>query len=528
MSSKTSSPTGGRRSAGAPVLLKLGLAAAPVETLRAIGDLLRGKRVRGWSGLNSAASRHPAYYRSWVRHGEPRAITAWLEGAGKGEAALPPVGLVGSPELAGPGFVSLAPSPARSVLDAARAHGCEWLLPVPPGWRLSPHLPAILARVPTSGPQVVYWDHDRLEGARRCHPVLKPAWDPLLQESFDLLTGAAMVRVDAAAAMAERTGAQDLHDLLVAVALQGDAAVMHLPLILSHYQGKGASAQPRPRPVPQGNPPGVSVIIPTRDRVDLLGQCLAGLSRLTYDGPVEIIILDNDSREAASKAFLARLAESGQCRVEPFPGPFNFAAMMNRGAALASQPMLCLLNNDMEMQGDDWLAHLVAHAVLPQTGAVGAQLLYPDGTIQHAGVAIGIGGAAGHVAKGADPRSPEWLPWHSVTRRVSAVTAACLVVEKSRFLAVGGMDADRFGVDFNDVDLCLRLQRAGYENRLVAEASLIHHESKSRGTERVGADRTRFEAELHHLQTSWHTLTAQDPWHHPLFRRDSQECLLQF
>ncbi|MFC3173268.1 glycosyltransferase [Novosphingobium bradum] len=530
-----------RRIAAALALARLALMADPAEALKALASLARGKRQRGRTMLNRAASCHPGYYAAWIRHGEPRALAAWLGSAEAGGGTNPPprIGIVAPGPDAdravaalGRLGVALVPGNPAEVLAEAERTGCDWLLPLPAGCRLSPHLARVLplALAAPCAP-VVYWDHDLLENGRRGAPVLKPDWDPLLQREVDLLGGASVVRCDRAAAVLAEGGADtaDLGALRLAVALQGDAGPLHLPLILSHQPCVAVPATPvADEGAADGPLPGISILIPTRDRADLLEACLAGLARLVYPGPVEIFVIDNDSVEPATHALFARLVQSGQARIVGHPGPFNFAAMINHGARAASHDLLCLLNNDIEPLDGHWLGRMAVHALVPRVGAVGAQLLYPDGTVQHAGIALGIGGAAGHVAKGALPGAAEHRIWHSATRRVSAVTAACLVVERGRFEAVGGMDEERFAVDFNDVDLCLRLQRAGYENRVVSEAALIHHESKSRGTRRTGADLVRFEGELHNLQAIWQTKTCRDPWFHPLFRKDSQECLLQF
>jgi GT2 family glycosyltransferase len=201
---------------------------------------------------------------------------------------------------------------------------------------------------------------------------------------------------------------------------------------------------------------------------------------------------------------------------------------VNFAAAQVQNDLLLFLNNDTEVISPDWLAEMASFAVRPDIGAVGARLLYPDGAIQHAGVALGIGGAAGHVDKGVQPFPGAFAPWHDETRIVSAVTAACLLVDRAKFVDVGGMDDVNFTIDFNDVDLCLRLAARGWRTVYCAQATLIHHESRSRGKTHHGADLARFERELAMLRTRWGTEAAIDPHHSPLFRRQSERCLLAF
>jgi GT2 family glycosyltransferase len=195
---------------------------------------------------------------------------------------------------------------------------------------------------------------------------------------------------------------------------------------------------------------------------------------------------------------------------------------MNGAARSARGNFLCLLNNDIEMVGSGWLDAMMRHARRPGTGAVGALLLYPDHTIQHAGVAIGVGGAAGHVHRGVGLNEVGHHNLHRLSRYMSAVTAACLLLSKDAYQAVGGMDEENFAVAFNDVDLCLKLGKAGYRNIFAADAQLIHHESKSRGNDMLPANYARFQRELHALQERWGTIYANDPFHHPLLLRSAE------
>lgn len=530
--------------------LPMAFAASPTMALRAVACLVRGYRVRGRNLIAAAASRHKNFYASWVRRIEPQLITDWCSSRKgccsnissvcavivhgereDGTQARENVKLaLGARSLMDPGDDLLA------TLQVAGDKGFEWILFVPAEDRLSPRLGEVFARLgEVSRRNIVYWDHDYLINGRRSLPVIKPDWDPVLAESLSLFGSSAVMRITTAIAIAQAIGkltvcSADIERLQVAAA-RGDPQVtpLHLPLILTH---RGVS-DPEPRSGharPFGYPvtwPGVTIVIPTRDQAELLAACIAGLDQLAYRGEIETIILDNDSVDAEAIALLAALQSRPGTRVVPWPGVFNFAAMMNDAAALASKPVLCLLNNDVTPLDSEWLDHLVAAAIQPGCGAAGARLLYPDGTIQHVGVALGLGGAAGHVQKGVNPAQPQFANWHQVTRRVAAVTAACLVVQKQKYLDVGGMDADLFGVDFNDVDLCLKLDRAGLANRIVVEATLIHHESKSRGTRRTIQQQQQFESELQALRLSWGTLDAIDPWYSPLFRRESEQCQLR-
>ena len=271
----------------------------------------------------------------------------------------------------------------------------------------------------------------------------------------------------------------DAHGIARLALMLADDAPCHIPLILTHRAAEEAALD---LPAPTHGPatwPSVSIIVATRDRPELLEACLAGLSRLDYGGPIDWIIVDNGSTDPRAMALLDRYAQESHVSLLRRPGPFNFSALNNAAALAASGQFLLLLNNDVEPLDGQWLSRMMIHAMRPDSGAVGCLLLYPDQTVQHAGVVIGMGGAAGHVQKGVRLTDARWASWFRTTRQVSAVTAACLLVQKDKFMAVDGLDETAFPVAFNDVDLCLKLNAAGWRNIMVAEARLIHHESKS-------------------------------------------------
>lgn len=503
-----------------PTVLRLALMARPDLALNGILSLVRGQRVRAWNRLCLAAAEHPAYYAAWLEAVEP--------------TILPPAttvepGLVGAVLLGGDSAATRASlvesfGPDMPIFDASGplpAGRPAWLLPIHAGDLVSPALGTILtARLTDCAASLVYWDEDRLTSSGRSAPWIKPDWDPLLFRAHDGLLGSCVVRSDAVG----KGPVEDWPALLLDVA-EAVVAPLHLSLILTHRRRARAASVPAAAVAP---PVSVSVIIPTRDHADLLETCLAGLSRTRFPGTHEIIIVDNDSREPHTHALFDRLEATGEAWVLAQPGPFNFAALTNAGVATARGDLVCLLNNDIEIVSPDWLEQMVALAVREDIGAVGARLLYPDGAIQHAGVGLGIGGAAGHVEKGARPRLGKFAPWHGETRTVSAVTAACLLVARTKFVDVGGMDERAFSIDFNDVDLCLKLAARDWRTVYCAQATLIHHESRSRGTMRQGADLQRFDRELSALRSRWNTVSAVDPHHSPLFRRQSERCLLAF
>lgn len=500
-------------------LLRLALTGDFALAMQGLLALLARRRVRGWNRLSLAAGAHPRHYATWVKRVEPTLLPA----PRTANPGLVGVILLGGESSSTRHSLVAALGPDVEIFDASARFPAErplWLLPIRAGDRVSPALGAILATalVDCIAP-VVYWDEDRLNPTGRSAPWIKPDWDPVLFARNDALIGSCVVRSDLVSAEPSADWAR------FAFATASAGPSLHISRVLTH---RASARKPMP-PTPVAAPIcSISIVIPTRDHADLLEACLAGLAQTRFPGAHEILIVDNGSVEPRTLALFARLERDGIARIVPQPGAFNFAALANAGVAAASGDLVCLLNNDIEIAAPDWIERMAMLALRPKIGAVGARLLYPDGAVQHAGVALGIGDAAGHVDKGIVPTPGAFAPWHGETRTVSAVTAACLLVRRATYEAVGGMDADVFTIDFNDVDLCLRLAERGWRSVYCAEATLIHHESRSRGTRRRGADLIRFERELSALRMRWNTVGMIDPHHSPLFRRQSERCLLAF
>lgn len=410
------------------------------------------------------------------------------------------------------------------------------------GETLERHALAAFAVAAREAPRalVLYADEDVREddGGLR-DPWFKAAFDPdrLLQQ--DSLGRA--VAFDAALLRAHDLLGLRGHALaLAATRAAGAAAVRHVPAVLVHRNAaappmpwragtdpaavataiapEGARiADPAARPLriawPLPEPaPMVSIVIPTRDRAALLGPCLEGLFRRTDYPAFEVIVVDNGSTEPALHDLLARWSADSRLRVLPSPGPFNYALLNNRAAAIARGEILLLLNNDTEVTHPEWLAAMAALAMRPGIGAVGAKLLFPSGRIQHAGVILGPRGVAGHdylFTPGSEAGQQDDL---LLTREVVAVTGACLAVRRDHYMAVGGLDEDRFRVAYNDVDLCLKLRRAGLRNLVTPEARLVHHESASRGSD-FSADRhAKWDRERLAMREAWGGLLDDDPF----------------
>ena len=408
---------------------------------------------------------------------------------------------------------------------------------------------------------LIYSDEDKIDGrGRRFDPHFKPGFDRELLYAQNYINHLTVVRTEALRAVGGLRpgfeGSQD-HDLLLRLTDGLDPSrIRHIPRVLYHWraaQGSGTfsdrslakaeaarlraldevvapwggRAERGPsgfnrlvRPLPQPAPR-VSAIIPTRDRAEILSVTLDGLLTSTDYPDIEVVIVDNDSREPETAALFARYRDDPRVRVVLVPGAFNFSDLSNRGAAAAAGPVLLFLNNDVEVLEPGWLGELVRHAVRPEIGAVGAKLLYPDRTIQHGGIVLGIGGVAGHSHLGVPDADPGYFCRMVIAHEVSAVTGACLAMRADVFEAVGGFDAEALKVAFNDVDLCLKIRRAGYRIVWTPFAKLIHHESKSRGAEDTPEKRKRFEGEVLTMLDRWGPELRADPYYNINLSRNS-------
>lgn len=274
-------------------------------------------------------------------------------------------------------------------------------------------------------------------------------------------------------------------------------------------------------PVPHA--PLVSLLIPTRDKASLLQACLKSLDKSTYNN-VEILILDNDSHEPETRKLFRAATKQRLCRfpvrVLSWSGPFNYAAINNFGAQEATGELLCLLNNDTEVITPSWLEEMAGllltsldSGVESDIGAVGAKLLWPNALVQHGGVVVGTHQLAAHIGNNWIANEAGYMNMNRLTRQVSAVTAACLLTPRRMYLEMGGLDATRFPVAFNDVDYCLRLRAAGKKILWTPHARLMHHESASRGHDATPMQKARSAMEMQHFRRLWGHY--QDPFYNP-------------
>lgn len=402
---------------------------------------------------------------------------------------------------------------------------------------------------------LIYSDEDKIdEVGNRSEPNFKPDWNPDLLLSQNYICHLAVYRksiVEEIGGLREGfEGAQD-YDLLLRVTEKTNK-IFHIPLILYHWravpgstalnaeeknyaynkasqairdciQRRGLDAEVLPSSLGVYHrikynvgplQPVVSIIIPTRDHVELLETCIDGILNRTNYTNWEILIVDNDSQQKRTHEYFRRI-QSEKIRILKFSGKFNYSAINNYGARQARGEVLLLLNNDIEIIEPSWLNELVSHAMREEIGAVGARLYYSDDSVQHDGIVVGIGGVAGY----ANPRLGRFevgtFGGSRLIRNFSAITAAALAVRKELFEQINGFDEKNLEVAFNDVDLCLRLMEAGYRNLYTPYCELYHHESLSRGLD-VGSEKeARFKREAEYMKKRWLDVISDDPHYNP-------------
>ena len=405
---------------------------------------------------------------------------------------------------------------------------------------------------------LIYTDEDKIDGrGRRVEPHFKTGWDPELMLAQNMASHLTVIRrsrvVEAGGLREGLEGAQDWDLVLRVAQAAGPGRIRHIPAVLYHWRQSGQAsfsetAMARCRAAAEravndhlaatgeaararaategpawleitrdlpGPAPQVSVIVPTRDRGDLLAACAEGVLSRTDWPDLELLVVDNDSAEPATKALFARLTADPRVRILPAPGPFNYSAINNAAVREARGELLVFLNNDVEVRDSGWLKALAAQALRPEVGAAGALLRFPDGRVQHAGVALGIGaaGVAGALGVGAGPQDPGPSNRLRTARGVSAVTAACLAVRREVFAGAGGFDAEHLPVAFNDIDLCLKIRALGLQVIWTPQADLIHRESASRGSDLEARHAERFAREAAWMRTRWGGVLKADPFY---------------
>jgi len=392
----------------------------------------------------------------------------------------------------------------------------DLVLPVVAGDVVADYAMAALVEFASRRPDcsMFYADEDSIDADRRhVAPELKPDWSPIFHQARPYAGRAVYFRRRALEAHADLPATVLLQPSTWDRLLAAEAApVGHIRRVLLTKPWTAAEARASvTAAAPAAATVTATLIVPTRDRADLLAACLSGLEK-TSPRDFDLLIVDNGSTEPAARELLDRAGRHSWVRIVDAAGPFNFSALCNRAAELARGRVLVFLNNDTVAMQPDWLANLVCWAVRPDVGGVGAKLVYPSGKLQHAGLVLGLGGYAGHIDAGAGPAHRGYLDRLAAPHEVSAVTGACLAVEKGKFDAIGGFDAERYPIELGDIDLCLRLRQRGWKTVFTPHATLTHHESATRGRSNVAK---RYAKERRHFLQDWEKAVLDDPCFHP-------------
>lgn len=444
---------------------------------------------------------------------------------------------------------------AASNEGIAQARG-EWIALLDHDDLLEPDAVFEVVRVLQQNPEadLIYSDEDKLTENGFDVPSLKPDWSPDFFLSYNYICHFAALRRsivnEAGGFRPEFDGAQD-YDLFLRVSERTDR-IHHIPRVLYHWRRSETSTAEniwrKPKALEAGrcaieehlerrgeeshvaidwnthaywvkreiaHPKRVSIIIPVRDRIDLLARCVESLTTKTRYQNYEIVIVNNESQSGEARQYFSKTKH----RVLQFNGPFNFSALNNFAVGQTDNPWLLLLNSDVEIIEGEWLSLMAEHIQRPEVGAVGARLLYPDNTIQHAGVVLGVAGPADHAFRGLPAEHPGVNRQLQVIRNYSAVTGACLLTRREVFDKVGGFDQERLPVTYNDVDLCLKMRRAGYLIVYTPFARLYHHESASRRSAVEPID-----AEV--IYERWPDILKHDPYYNPNLSRERADFSL--
>ena len=400
---------------------------------------------------------------------------------------------------------------------------------------------------------LIYSDEDKLTERGFDSPIFKPDWSPDYFLSCNYVCHFTVIRRELAKQVggfrSEFDGAQD-YDLFLRVIEQTNR-IHHIPRVLYHWRRTLTSTadniQCKPKMLEAGRvaleahlerrqQPGhvavdwrtylywvkrelteakkISIIISVRDRVDLLARCLDSLTSKTSYAPYEVVVVDNDSQSDDARAYFSHFKH----RILHYPGPFNFSAINNFAVTQTDSPWLLFLNYHTEVFDGDWLTTMAEHVQRREVGAVGPRLLYSDNTVEHAGIVVGVGGIAGHAFRGLPAEAPGVCRQLQATRNYSAVTGACLLTRRDVFNEVGGFD-ESLPVSFGDIDLCLKIRRAGYVIVYTPFAKLYYHESAVRR-------QTAEPLEANVISKRWADVIERDPYYNPNLSRKRADFLL--
>lgn len=411
--------------------------------------------------------------------------------------------------------------------------------------------------------RLIYSDEDKIDEISKRHsPYFKCDWNVDLFYSHNLITHLGAYKLDLIQEVGGFRigfeGAQDYDLALRCIEKIRPDQIHHIPRVLYHWRvhsgSTAQSAEAKPYAMIAGEKalndhfqrmgvratselrghgyrthyllpeqePMVSIIIPTRNGLSLTRQCVESIQSKTTYSNYQIVIVDNGSDDPSMLQYFEYLKNSREVRILRDERPFNYSSLNNAAVRSVQGEFVALLNNDVEVISPEWLSEMVAIAMQPGVGAVGARLWYPSLTLQHAGIILLGDLVAGHAHKGLSKHSPGYAGRASHIQSFSAVTGACMVVRKSVYEEVGGLNEVDLKVAFNDVDFCLRLKEAGYRNVWTPYAELFHHESATRGYEDTPEKKERFASESNFMKNRWGNILWHDPAYSPNLTLDNE------
>ena len=398
----------------------------------------------------------------------------------------------------------------------------DWIIELTSGTQL--HEAALfasaLAIIEHSEIAIIYSDHDHVNVSGNFHdPHMKPDWNRDLFAAMNYMEPLVVCKKWLWASNRKKVTGQ--HEfLLKATRNLSSEEIFHIPHVLASVLTSTGNSHREPSvkrirhnlPFPE---PLVSILIPTRDQGRMLKRCLESIYRKTEYTNFEIILVDHETSESKALKVIEIFRNNQNFHVTNFSGPFNYAAIMNHAAKIAEGQVLVLLNNDTEIIESDWLTELVSQISRPDVGVVGALLLFSDDTIQHAGVHPGVGGLMGHGHKHLSGDSNGYFNRLKAVHEVAAVTGACLVIEKTTWVDLGGLDEKNLPIAYNDIDLCLKARQKGLKVIFTPFSRIVHHESVSRGVDEDPDRNERLRNEISVMQKRWGATLDSDPAYSP-------------
>jgi glycosyltransferase involved in cell wall biosynthesis len=405
--------------------------------------------------------------------------------------------------------------------------------------------------------QLIYSDEDKIDATgKRSDPYFKCDWNEDLFYSHNMICHLAVYRSELVRELGGLRegfeGAQDYDLALRCIERIDPVTILHIPRVLYHWRiharSTASGAADKPYALSAGekalnehlqrrgtngvvqpltdlrmyrvlyrlpkSPPLVSLIIPTRNGVSFLRKCVSSIFNTTTYTNYEIAIVDNGSDDPDALEYLELLQGDSRIRIMHDSRPFNYSELVNSAAERVSGELIGFVNNDIEVISPEWLTEMVSHALRPEVGAVGARLLFPDDTVQHGGVILGIRGIAGHAHKKLSRHAYGYFNRAVLIQGISAVTAACLVIRKEVYFKIGGFN-EVLKTAYNDIDFCLRLREAGYRNIYTPYAELYHHESATRGYDDTTEKQRTLGFEGQYMKKRWNQLLLNDPSYNP-------------